>query len=163
MANIAKLLKEEIQRLARKEIRTAQTDINKTLSRQRKIISELRQRIIVLERKQAQVAGKTKNITKSTPTGSEKDNTTRFWITAKGIRSMRKKMKLTQGEFAQLLGVTTQAVYQWEHKEGKLSVRSKVKKAVQDVRGLGAREARVRLAEMGCKTDKRRGRKKLHI
>ena len=53
------------------------------------------------------------------------------------------------------MGVSPNAVYQWEHKSGMLRLRSKTRAAVMAVRELGAREAKAKLAEMGKKKDKK--------
>ena len=69
-------------------------------------------------------------------------------ITAKGMRSLRKKLGLTGQEFAKLLGVSLISVYQWEKKSGPLRVRDATRAAILSVRDLGAREAKERLAGM---------------
>ena len=73
-------------------------------------------------------------------------------LTSKSIRSLRSKLGLSQASFAKLVGVTTHAVYLWENKEGALSLRDKTKAALLSVRGLGAREAKQKLAESGAKS-----------
>jgi len=69
-------------------------------------------------------------------------------VTAKGMRSLRRKLGLTQVGFARLVGVSGQNVYQWEHKRGAIRVRDATKKAIFAVRDLGARESRRRLQDM---------------
>jgi DNA-binding transcriptional regulator YiaG len=75
----------------------------------------------------------------------EESGTRRMWITAEGIKSLRNKLGLTQAEFGELAGVSSQAVYQWESKEGKLNVRAATLQAIADIKGLGKREAWKRL------------------
>ena len=69
-------------------------------------------------------------------------------VTAKGMRSLRHKLGLTQEEFAKLMGVTAQTIWMWEQKEGALRVRDTTKKAIFAIRDLGAREAKRRLQDM---------------
>ena len=69
-------------------------------------------------------------------------------LTAKGMRSLRRKLRLSGQEFAQLVGVTGQAVYAWEKGNGPLKVRAKTRAAIVAIRGIGAREAKRRLAAM---------------
>ena len=65
-------------------------------------------------------------------------------------------MKFGQADFGKLLGTTPGAVYLWEKKIGALNLRDKTKAAILSVRGLGAREAREKLAELGKKMKKGR-------
>ena len=53
-------------------------------------------------------------------------------ITAKGMRSLRRKLRLTQAEFARLAGVSTPTVWQWEKKTGALKVRGETNIFVAD-------------------------------
>ena len=78
-------------------------------------------------------------------------------MTGKGIRSLRKKLSLSQAEFGRLIGVTPQAVVNMEKKQGPLAVRKVTRAAILAVRGMGAREAKIKLDEKGAvkKTEKR--------
>ena len=69
----------------------------------------------------------------------------REWISGKGIKSLRRKLGVSQGDFAKLVGVSDQAVYMWESKPGMLKLRDTTKASVFAVRGIGAREAKARL------------------
>jgi DNA-binding transcriptional regulator YiaG len=60
-------------------------------------------------------------------------------LTSKGIRSLRRKLRLSQFDFGKLLGTTAHAVYLWEKKQGPLRLRDKTKAALLSIRGLGAR------------------------
>jgi DNA-binding transcriptional regulator YiaG len=61
------------------------------------------------------------------------------------IRSIRAKLNLSQAEFAALIGVNGQSVYQWEHKEGRLTFRGNTKAAIVALRKLNRKEAQQRL------------------
>jgi DNA-binding transcriptional regulator YiaG len=60
-------------------------------------------------------------------------------------------LRLSQADFAKLLGTTPGAVHLWERKDGALNLRDKTKAAILSVRGLGAREAKEKLKEIGKK------------
>ena len=49
----------------------------------------------------------------------------RFWITGKGVRAMRKRLRLTQTQFCRLVGVSIATVVNWERTGGKIPVRRK--------------------------------------
>lgn len=82
----------------------------------------------------------------------------RAWAFGKGIRSMRKKLGVSQAELGKLMGVSSQAVTLWESKSGKLRLRKKTMENLIKVREMGAREARKTLEAMGH-PKKRPGRK----
>ena len=63
------------------------------------------------------------------------------------IRSLRNRLGLSRANFGKLLGATPHAVYLWEKKEGPLRLRDKTKAALLSIKGLGAREAKEKLAE----------------
>ena len=147
MPNVAVVLKEEIRRVARKEIRAATESLKKENTRLRKALSDLKKKVTDLERQQKQTA----RTSGTGPAASAiKAETNRNWVTAKGIRSMRKKMQVTQSELAQLLGVSAQSVTTWERKDGKLNLRNNTSNAIAQLRGIGAREARARLQTLNA-------------
>jgi transcriptional regulator with XRE-family HTH domain len=82
----------------------------------------------------------------------------RAWIFGKGMKSLRKKLGLSQALFAKLMGVSAQAVALWERKSGRLRLRKTTLARLAEVRTLGARAAAQKLADMGVKKG-RPGRK----
>ena len=60
---------------------------------------------------------------------------------------MRKKLDLSAAEMGQLLGVSGQSIYKWE--QGKARPRASQLQQIAQVRTLGKRQARERLASMG--------------
>jgi transcriptional regulator with XRE-family HTH domain len=70
----------------------------------------------------------------------------RFWITGKGVFSLRKRLGLTQIELGQLVGVTQQTVVRWEKTDGKITLRGDaIQLRLQEIRGMGRKEARAAL------------------
>jgi len=61
--------------------------------------------------------------------------------TGVGIRQMRKKLGLTQAQFAKLLDVSSLSVSKWERTTGAVSMRVRTIAALRKVRGIGKREA----------------------
>ncbi len=59
--------------------------------------------------------------------------------------TLRKKLGLSAGDMARLLGVSAQSVYHWE--SGKSKPRAGQLAAIAQVRKLGKREAAARLAQ----------------
>lgn len=152
MPNLTSVLREEIRRLARKEVKDNTQDLQRRLTEQRKRIADLRKRVDVLERENRQLLKKTGDVgARAGDAGGEEDegpgSAARARFSGKSILKLRHKLRLTQGELAQLAGVSPQSVYQWERKGGPLRLRNATKAALVEVRGMGLREARQRLEQ----------------
>ena len=105
----------------------------------------MKRRVAALETENKRLlAGVKTEKVKSPPKPSEETNKARFTSTT--IRSLRTRLGLSQAAFAKLAGVTTHAVYLWETKEGPLNLRDKTKAAILSIKGMGAREAKEKLA-----------------
>jgi DNA-binding transcriptional regulator YiaG len=149
MPNIAKVLKEEISRIGRKEAKAANRLIHHKEVRLAKAAVDLKRRVVELEKAmrllQQRLAALEAVQPVSAATGQESK---REWISGKGIRRLRKKLGLSQAAFAKLVGVSIISVYQWEKHAGMLKLRKATKAAVFGIRGIGAREAKRRLEEV---------------
>ncbi len=148
MPNIGQVFKDEIRRLARKEIRAANTALKSDNTALKRAVSQLKRQVATLERDARLLKAAEKRLredAKSTKTTSDELDPIRF--TAKGIRSLRRRLGISQAELAQLVDVSAQAVYIWENKDGRLNLRSGSKAAMAELRTIGAREARRRLEE----------------
>ena len=150
MSNVAKVLKAEIARISKREAKSATQGIGKSTTWLRRTVADLKRRVLLLEKENKRLVGTVKKYQEESPEKPDED-TKKARLTSKGIRSLRNKLGLSQAGFAKLVGVTTHAVYLWENKEGALSLRDKTKAALLSIRGLGAREAKQKLAEGGTK------------
>jgi DNA-binding XRE family transcriptional regulator len=143
MANIANVLKDEIQRLARKEVRK-QTDAFKKASAQyRKDIAELKRRISDLQRRLPPLE---KQVLRSTPVKVAEAETDRVRFTAKGLRSQRKRLGLSAADYGKLIGVTGQSIYSWEREISKPRRQQVVR--IAGLRHMGKKEVRARLEQL---------------
>jgi DNA-binding transcriptional regulator YiaG len=138
--NIASVLKEEIARVARKEVRSETETLKKTSGQYRSDIAALKRRVAALEKLVASL-GKTKP---SAPKSPEQSSPMRY--SAKGLIAQRQRLGLSGPEMALLLGVSAQTVYNWE--AGKSRPRQQQMMAIAAVREMGRREATTRLAEI---------------
>jgi DNA-binding transcriptional regulator YiaG len=145
MSNIAKLLKETIERAARKQAR-AETDVLRKASGQhRKIIAELSARVKDLER---QIAQLNKNLSQPTAsTALPEAGNLRF--SSKGFKSLRKQLGLSASECGMLVGVSGWTIGSWER--GKSRPKGEQIAAVAGLRKLGKREAQKRVKELAQK------------
>lgn len=115
MPNIATVLKEEITRLARKEMRQHVDPLRAQVLAQRKAISSLKSE---MERLQRDVVKLAKGTPKSAPVKAgltDSGKQTRY--SGALLRKLRERLSLSRDAFAPLLGASTQALYNWEQTE----------------------------------------------
>lgn len=141
MPNIASVLKEEVARLVRKELRRETEGLKKSSTQYRSAIAELKRRVAALER---QLSGLDKKVGRpaAAPAISEPDARLRF--SAKGLRAQRKRLDLSAADMAALLGVSAQTIYNWEAEVTR--PRPQQVAAIAALRGIGKTDARARLA-----------------
>ena len=143
MPNIASVLKEEIARVARKEVRSETEKLKKSSAQYRSDIAALKRRVATLEQ---QVSRLDKNVAKKTtvPAAPVADSWVRF--SAKGFSTQRQRLGLSAADMGTLLGVSVQTIYNWE--AGNTSPRGQQMSAIAAVRDMGKREASARLSEL---------------
>ena len=156
MPNVVKILKAEITRISKREAKNATQGIGKSNTSLRMIVADLKKRLVVLEKEKKRLITAMKKYQVAQPQRGEQEEGKKARFTSRGIHSLRKKLRLSQADFGKLLGTTPHAVYLWEKKIGALSLRDKTKAAILSIRGLGAREANEKLAELGKKLKKGR-------
>jgi DNA-binding transcriptional regulator YiaG len=144
MPNIAVVLKEEIARLARKEMRAQTQELKKASAQYRTHIAGLRKRVETLER-QLKRATRTVGRASAAPEESSEESTSRRFSPTR-LAAQRQKLGLSAADFATLLGVSGQSVYKWEHGESR--PRARQLEAIAAVRGIGKREAQARLEQL---------------
>lgn len=147
MPNIARILKDEISRIARREASAAVGPVRKPTRTLRRTAADLKRKIAELEHEVRALQKRVAGLAPGRPAAA-REGGSKARITAKGMRSLRRRLRLTGQDFARLLGVTGQVVYGWGKASGPLRVRERTRAAILTVRGIGAREARRRLDEM---------------
>jgi DNA-binding transcriptional regulator YiaG len=156
MSNVVKMLKVEIARISKKEVKSATQAIGKSNTWLRKTVADLKKRLVLLEKENKRLVAAIKKFHVEQPEKVEQEEGKKVRFSSSGIRALRKKLRLSQADFGKLLGTTPHAVYLWEKKIGALNLRDKTKAAILSIRGLGAREAKEKLEELGKKLKKGR-------
>ena len=142
MANIGTVLKSEIARIARKEVRGETQPLKKHGAQYRSDIAALKKRLASVERqlKRQLKAGTAESVPDEEETGRQ----VRF--SAKGLAARRQRLGLSARELGALLGVSAQSVYHWE--QGKSRPRASQLQAIAALRSLGKRQAVERLSSL---------------
>ncbi|MEJ2705853.1 MAG: helix-turn-helix domain-containing protein [Sedimentisphaerales bacterium] len=149
MPNIVAALKEEISRLARKEIRNETSALKKASSQYRRDIAKLKRQISSLQSKVTRLEKQTPQIASTSIATAE---TERVRFTAKGLVSQRKRLGLSAADYGKLVGVTGQTIYSWENELSR--PRQQQVQALASVRTIGKKEARARLKQLTGKDKK---------
>jgi DNA-binding transcriptional regulator YiaG len=151
MPNIATLLKDEILRLSRKEIRRQIETVRKASAQYRRSIAALKRQSAKLERQVARLEGSVFDKPRaSTPAAAGKQ--VRF--VAKGLRSQRERLGLSAADYAKLAGVSSQSIYNWER--GAARPRAGQIATLVALRGINKREALARLERLAAKTTRKK-------
>jgi DNA-binding transcriptional regulator YiaG len=145
MGNIAEVLKAEITRVSRREVKAAIKALVKSNTSLKRTVADLKRRLTEFEKDNRRLKAKEKKEQSAEPEKTAEESK-KARLTSKGIRSLRSKLGLKRPDFAKLVGTTAQTVYMWERKGGALRLRENTKAAILAVRDLGAREAKKRLA-----------------
>ena len=146
MGKLEGMIKSEIVRLAKREMRKTSVPLGKDVRSLKGTVSQLRRTVLALERFAAQrqkELAKGKVLLEAAP---EEVEISRF--SPRLIRSLRKHLGITQKELAILTGVTVGAVHQWE--SGMFKPGEKKKGMLVALRKLGRRDVRKLIEEKGA-------------
>jgi DNA-binding transcriptional regulator YiaG len=140
MPNIGTVLKSEISRVARKELRGETQALKKSISQYRTQIAQLKRRMQALEQHVKRLG---KSAGRAMPEQADEETSRQVRFSAKSLAAQRKRLGLSAAALARLLGVSALSVYKWE--SGNTRPRAKQIQAIAALRGMGKREAAQRL------------------
>lgn len=143
MPDIAGLLKAEIVRLSKKTVRQHLAPLQRASQTHRHEIASLKKQIVSLER---QLSTLKRTRAKPAAAAEAPSDAAKHRFVAKGLRSLRTRLGVSQQEFGALVGVSAQSVYNWERQTAK--PRPAQLAAIAAVREMGKRAARARLDEL---------------
>ncbi len=139
MTKLADVFKDEIRRLARKEIKAHATLTSKTIARHRKDIAELKRQNSALIRRLGLLESR-----KESSSGDDPDRPIRF--SARSVKSQRKRLGMSASAYGRLVGVSGMTIYNWE--QGKSRPKESQLAALVAVRSIGKRDAKARLDQI---------------
>ena len=138
MGKLEATIKTEIMRLAKRELQKVSVPLKRDVRSLKITVSQLRKAVVPLERfaaHQQEELAKREIRLEITPEDLKKSR-----FSPRLIRSLRKKLKITQKELAILLGVTVGATHQWEI--GKFTPKAEKKAALAALRKLRRRDVK---------------------
>ena len=143
MPNIASILKSEISRVARKEVRGEVLGLRKTLGACRAELSALKRRAQALEQELHRL-GKASAKAAPVVATDEPPQTLRF--SAKGLASQRQRLGLSAHDCGLLVGASGKSIARWEG--GEARPRARQLPAIAALRTMGKKESAARLAAL---------------
>jgi len=141
MADLAGTLKEEVRRLARKEIRTETEATRQAVSQYRRDIARLKREVADQEKRLAFLEAQEKRRLEAPPATNDTAENVRF--SARSVKSQRERLGFSQADYAKLVGVSPMTIFNWE--QGKSRPRQEQLASLVAVRNIGKREALKRL------------------
>lgn len=174
MATLANALKEEISRLARKEVRQQTAETARSAAKCEREITELKRQIQDLQQKLSatrtqdasrQPAGKKAPSRKAAAkqqdgeaAGAQSASTkqaARARFSAEGLKKSRERLGLSADNYGRLIGVSGLSIYNWE--QGKARPRESSIAALTTIKGIGKREAAKRLEALAKEKESEKG------
>jgi DNA-binding transcriptional regulator YiaG len=140
MPNVASVLKNEMARVARKEVRGETVPLKKAVSAYRSEIAALKRRAESLE----QALKRLSKVHMPAPkTDAVVEEPGKFRFSAKSLASQRRRLGLSSVQCGLLLGASDQSVHNWEH--GKTRPLARHLPAIAALRGMSKKDAAARL------------------
>ncbi len=155
MANLVVSLREEIRRLARKEIRLQTGSMKQAVSQYRREIARLKRQLRSMEKRLAMVAAARPTAAIATVENHSLEGT-RFSV--RSLKSQRRRLGFSASHYAMLVGVSPLTIYNWEH--GKSRPRKSQLAVLASIRGIGKREAKAKLGKLAPTPPHRQSRSK---
>ena len=149
MPNVASVLRDEIQRLAKKQVKAALGPLKRDQIRLKKTVADLRRQVAALETANRDLLKKVTTVVAVNETEKVAEKAVKLRPTSKSLEGLRNRLALTQVQFGKLLGVTGPAVTQWASRNGRVRMRQTTLDALAGIQHIGKREARRRLEGMG--------------
>lgn len=151
MPNIAATFRQEITRLARREIRSQTHGLRKASAQFRRDIAELKRHASKLK---AEVARLERRVGKDIAPQVAKIDSEKVRFAARSVVAQRSRLGISAADFGKLIGVTAHTIYKWEH--GTSRPRRAQLSAFASIRRLRKTEVLVRLEQMRGNAPKRR-------
>lgn len=141
MANVQSVLKDEIRRVAKKEIKTetgstkqAVAQYRRDIARLKRQVRDLQKAVDFLSKQESKRVGKVE---------STEELTENARFSPRSVRAQRQRIGLSAANYAKLVGVSPLTVYNWEHGKSRPKERQMAKLVA--LRGIGKREALAKL------------------
>ncbi|MBJ2154574.1 helix-turn-helix domain-containing protein [Variovorax sp. IB41] len=138
MPNIASILKAEISRVARKEVRAEIETLKRASAQYRNLIAALRRQVEQLEKEVRRTTRVSARAAQADASSESVEQAPARRFSASRLAAHREKLDLSAAAYGELVGVSGQTVYHWE--QGRARPRAAQLESLASVRGLGKRD-----------------------
>ncbi len=152
MGKLEGMLRSEIVRLAKRETKRITLPLGRDVRALKNVVSQLRRSVLIVEKWATQQQKEMRK--EKIPLEAAPDEVKKSRFSPRLIRSLRKRLGISQKEMATLAGVTVGAIYQWE--QGIFEPRGNKKSVLVALRKLGRRAVRKLLEEKGPEVKEKR-------
>lgn len=145
MPNLATALKQEIVRIARKEMRGELASLRKAVTSHRTDLARVKRENASLEQEVRRLRREVNRLTSAAAPAAEESSPTGFRYSAERLTAARSKLGLSAPDFGLLVGASGLSIYKWERGT---KPRQKFMPAIAKAIAMGKREATKRLEEL---------------
>ncbi len=156
MGKLETMIKSEITRLAKREMKKTFVPLNRDVRSLKGTLSQLRKSVSLVQRFVAQQEKQQQG--QKVPVEVNPEEMKKARLSPRLIRTLRKRLRVSQKEMALLAGVTVGAIYQWE--KGIFEPRGEKKRVLVALRKLKRREARKLIEQRKAEAPKKESRPK---
>ena len=147
MSTLAQTIKNEIRRISRREIGLALSNFRRDHIALKKRLAEQKSRISAIEKDNKELSKKLAAVGQGQrgEAGSEPE-VEQVAIYARGIKSLRRRLGLSQVNLGRLVGMNGISIAHWEKKSGKITIRKpEALKMLMELKGMKKAEVAERL------------------
>lgn len=144
MPNLANTLKQEIARIARKELRGELAGLRKAVTAHRTDLARMKRENVALEQEVRRLRREISRLLPS-PTEPASEPDSRFRYSAERLSAARAKLDLSAADFGLLVGASGLSIYKWERGT---KPRAKFMPALAAAMRMGKREASAQLLKL---------------
>jgi DNA-binding transcriptional regulator YiaG len=147
MSTLAQTIKNEIRRISRREIGLALSNFRRDHIALKKKLAEQKRKLSVIEKENKELSKKlaaSSQYQRAEPGSTSEDG--QVAIYARGIKSIRRRLGLSQNHLATWVGMNRITIAHWEKKSGKIIIRKpEVIIKLTELKGMKKREVAARL------------------
>jgi DNA-binding transcriptional regulator YiaG len=147
MSTLAQTIKNEISRISRREIGLALSNFRRDHIALKKRLAEQKSKLSAIEKVNKELSKKLAAFSQNlrVEAGSEPE-AKQVAVYARGIKSLRRRLGLSQLDLATLVGMNRISISHWEKKSGKLTIiKPKVRNSLMELKGMKKAEVAARL------------------
>jgi len=147
MSTLAQTIKNEIRRISRREIGLSLSNFRRDHIALKKRLAEQKSRISAIEKDNKELSKKLAAVDQGQrgKVGSE-PHAEQVAIYARGIKSLRRRLGLSQVNLGRLVGMNGISIAHWEKKSGKITIRKpEVREMLMALKGMKKAEVAARL------------------